>query len=145
MRASTIFLLLLSTGCAGVAPQPLVAPTPRAEAEASPAALEAALAEAFHLYAAEVEAAAAVVCRSEAEAEALRASVGPVRFDLHLELALARRGLTLADLAGRAEADPRFAFTQQALHHGRLEGLLTRVAAIAPGAATDDGLRLTRR
>jgi hypothetical protein len=136
MKRIALLIGVLSLG--GCAPsQVRVAPVPVAEVSASTCA--AALAEAFDVYEREVDTASTLTFGSEAEAYAVMQTLSEARFDWLLTQALARRGLTMADLARYAEANQAFLQEQQHSYAGRFARLQGTVATFAQHVRVLDG------
>src|SRR5687768_395194 len=137
--ALVIASVLALSGCA-TAPVHLVQPR---SVSAHAHVYAAALAEAFDMYESKVQDAAMLTYSSNAEAFAVMQTLSDRRFTWELQQALARRGLSISDLARYAEAHPTFVDEQQRLYTGRLERLEATVASLASRVKQDDTLLLT--
>jgi hypothetical protein len=120
---------LLVVGCGHTAQVEVAhAPTDSMEVERQYAD---AIDEAFELYEAEVTAALDPIYESDEEAEAVARTYTGLRFDAHLDVALARRGLTEGDLGRYALSHPQFAESLREAHAGKLQALEQAAADIA--------------
>jgi hypothetical protein len=136
MRRIALLIGVLSLGgCAASQVQVAKAPV----AVESGSAYAAALAEAFDTYEHEVQTAATLTFGSEAEARAVMQTLSEARFDWALKQALARRGMTMADLARYAEANQAFLQEQQQSYAGRFARLQSTVETFAQHVRVLDG------
>jgi hypothetical protein len=125
----TATLLLALTGCAGVQKSSSATAEHRDEST-----FAVALSEAFESYEREVQVASVLSYASEEEARAVASSLSTGRFDFQLDKALARNGLTRAQLSEYAAAHPEFFHAQQRAYWGRLQSIEHAVEAIAHSA-----------